>query len=164
MDVIKVRLQLQNQLKEVSMKNFRSEGSRYRGLFHAGHRIYLEEGYFRGLMKGFARFWISNLSNRITPSLIREFFYSSLRLGLYDPVKNHLAPGKTKEEVTLPQKILAGAISGAIGSAICNPTDLVRSQVIIINFKGEDSLSERDTRNSTRISKYISCILSNLQN
>jgi hypothetical protein len=114
MDVIKVRLQLQNQLSKVKIINFHSKNP-YKGFFHAGYKIFLEEGFFGGLMKG------------ITPSMIREATYSSLRLGFYDPIKNLLAPHvKEKNDFTLMQKILAGGISGALGSAIANPTDLVK--------------------------------------
>jgi hypothetical protein len=52
MDVIKVRLQLQNQLSKVSLGSFHSGASPYQGFFHAGMKIYTEEGFFRGLMKG----------------------------------------------------------------------------------------------------------------
>lgn len=51
MDVIKVRLQLQNQLSKVKIINFHSKNP-YKGFFHAGYKIFLEEGFFGGLMKG----------------------------------------------------------------------------------------------------------------
>jgi len=114
MDVIKVRLQLQNQLEKVSVAHFYGAQTRYHGFSHAAVTIIKEEGV-QGLMKG------------ITASMIRELSYSSLRLGLYDPIKNFLAPNtKDKNDFTLMQKIMAGALSGAIGSSIVNPTDLVK--------------------------------------
>jgi len=114
MDVIKVRLQLQNQGSKVSLTNMHGANP-YQGFFHAGLKIFREEGYFGGLMKGF------------TASMIREMSYSSLRMGLYDPIKELLAPNaKTKDDFTLIQKIAAGACSGAMGSALVNPTDLIK--------------------------------------
>jgi len=115
MDVIKVRLQLQNQMHRVSIGHIHGIGSPYHGFFHAASKILHEEGFFGGLMKG------------ITPSMIRELSYSSIRMGLYDPIKQLLQPGATsKDDFTLIQKILAGALSGAIGSSLLNPTDLVK--------------------------------------
>jgi len=115
MDVIKVRLQLQNQLQKVEVTHFYGGEARYQGFFHAAKRIWIEEGYTGGLMKG------------ITASMIREMSYSSLRMGLYDPIKDLLAPkAKDKNEFTLFQKILAGGLCGAIGSSIVNPTDVVK--------------------------------------
>src|SRR4051794_5946593 len=111
MDVIKVRLQLQNQLAKASLGHLHSS-SPYHGFLHAGKKIYLEEGYFRGLMKGYIctlycvyriRQYIpvqtEHLCNcvtytRFTPSMMREFTYSSLRMGLYDPVKQMVSGNK----------------------------------------------------------------------
>jgi len=109
MDVIKVRLQTQNQLQAV-----RLSAQPYAGLFSAGGRIFHEEGV-RGLFKG------------ITASMMREASYSSMRTGLYDYFKLLFAPNaKTKDDFLLWQKIAAGASSGVIGASIANPTDLVK--------------------------------------
>lgn len=58
--------------------------------------------------------------------MLRELSYSSMRMGLYDPIKKFMAPNAGKDDFTLAQKIAAGATSGAIGSALVNPTDLVK--------------------------------------
>eukprot|EP01119_Soliformovum_irregulare_P014121 TRINITY_DN3835_c0_g1_i1.p1 TRINITY_DN3835_c0_g1~~TRINITY_DN3835_c0_g1_i1.p1 ORF type:complete len:309 (-),score=43.53 TRINITY_DN3835_c0_g1_i1:68-994(-) len=115
-DVIKVRLQLQNQLHRVSLTQFHHTGeTMYKGFVHAFFKILREEGYFRGLMKGF------------TPSMMREFTYSSVRMGLYDPVKSMLAGlERGKHDHTLAEKIIAGGVSGAVGSAFATPTDVVK--------------------------------------
>eukprot|EP00455_Lapot_gusevi_P057486 TRINITY_DN9808_c0_g1_i3.p1 TRINITY_DN9808_c0_g1~~TRINITY_DN9808_c0_g1_i3.p1 ORF type:complete len:283 (+),score=64.12 TRINITY_DN9808_c0_g1_i3:105-953(+) len=110
-DVIKCRLQTQKQL----VARHVVEVLPYNGFSHAFTKILQEEGYFRGLMKG------------VTASMLREASYSSVRLGLYDPIKSIIAPKATsKDDFTLIQKILAGGLSGAIGSAFANPTDLVK--------------------------------------
>jgi len=133
MDVIKVRLQLQNQLAKIPTGGFHLKESPYHGFFHAGKKIYLEEGYFRGLMKGF------------TPSMIREFSYSSIRMGLYDPVKKLVAgpKAKVKDDITLIQKIIAGALCGAMGSALVTPTDVVK-----IRFQSITPGQERPYKNT----------------
>lgn len=77
--------------------------------------IWVEEGvagYYRG----------------ITASMMRELSYSSLRMGLYEPARHLIVGDETKSghEIKLWQKIAAGLISGAVGSSIANPTDLVK--------------------------------------
>eukprot|EP01116_Phalansterium_solitarium_P020510 TRINITY_DN6084_c0_g1_i1.p1 TRINITY_DN6084_c0_g1~~TRINITY_DN6084_c0_g1_i1.p1 ORF type:complete len:326 (+),score=43.30 TRINITY_DN6084_c0_g1_i1:131-979(+) len=113
MDVIKVRLQTQSQLARAQGTSLYA-ASPYNGFSHAFVKIFREEGYFRGLQKGF------------TASMIREISYSSLRLGLYDYVKSAIAGSADKDQFTLGQKILAGAITGAMGSAFVNPADLIK--------------------------------------
>lgn len=56
----------------------------------------------------------------LSAALLRESTYSTLRIGLYDPIKQLLS------EPTLINKIIAGGLSGMIGSAISNPTDLIK--------------------------------------
>ena len=106
MDVIKVRLQTQEPPPALA---------KYTGFTQAFRTILAEEGYRRGLMRGF------------TASMLREASYSSLRMGLYDMIKICLAPPNTgKDDFTLVQKIAAGCISGATGSVVATPTDLVK--------------------------------------
>ena len=128
MDVVKVALQTQNQLKpsatgstaemsDLLLHPCRSLHDRglYRGSWDAMKSIYLEQGYGRGLMKG------------ITASMLREASYSSIRMGLYDSIKILLAPsGTDKDQIRFTHKLMAGAGSGAIGSFIATPTDLVK--------------------------------------
>ena len=70
----------------------------------------------------------------ISPSLMREASYSAIRLGLYEPFKE-LFGEKNKAKTPLYKKILCAGLSGTIGSAIANPTDLVK-----IRMQGEGKL------------------------
>jgi hypothetical protein len=107
MDVVKVILQTQT----TSAAGLNA----YHGTWHALHSVYNEQGYRRGLMKG------------ITASMLREATYSSLRMGLYDSIKIVIAPsGTSKDQFSLLQKLIAGAGSGAIGSFLATPTDLIK--------------------------------------
>ena len=108
-DTIKVRLQTQSQLMRAG-----STDLYYRGFSHAAQRIWAEEG-FRGL-------WMRGL----TASMMRELSYSSLRLGLYEPGKHFAAMLLHDSGESLWEKIAAGFFSGAIGSAIASPTDLIK--------------------------------------
>jgi len=110
-DVIKIRLQLDNQLSD--KKNIFADRY-YRGFVRGSIQIIKDEG-FNGLSKG------------VKASVLREGIYSTFRLGAYEPVK-HLF-GATEPCAPLYKKIIAGAIVGAIGSAIASPCDLVKIRI-----------------------------------
>eukprot|EP01130_Rhizamoeba_saxonica_P011586 TRINITY_DN4816_c0_g1_i1.p1 TRINITY_DN4816_c0_g1~~TRINITY_DN4816_c0_g1_i1.p1 ORF type:complete len:262 (-),score=20.34 TRINITY_DN4816_c0_g1_i1:27-812(-) len=88
-------------------------GRRYRSFFQSGSLILREEG-ISGLLRG------------LTPSMLREASYSSLRLGLYSPTKNLCISSTGSDKDSFLVKITAGLVSGAIGSSIANPTDLIK--------------------------------------
>lgn len=84
----------------------------------AGRKLWQQEGP-AGLQRG------------LRPSILRELSYSGMRMGLYEPVRETLASRggqQEKRQTTSPLvvKILAGAITGAIGSVIANPFDLLK--------------------------------------
>ena len=70
----------------------------------------------------------SALFKGLPPALLRQSTYGSLRYGLYGPMRDSLgvAPGTPKSEIPLWKKIVAGGGSGALASAVANPTDLVK--------------------------------------
>lgn len=100
LDVLKTRLQLQGELA--------SGGRRPLHLLLLG--MMRNEGVL-SLYKG------------VMPSVLREGSYSTIRMGMYEPIKGWISNG---ESMGLTQKLVAGALSGMIGSAIANPTDLVK--------------------------------------
>jgi hypothetical protein len=79
----------------------------YNGAVDAFQKIVSKEGV-RALWKG------------LSPALVRQSTYGSLRYGLYTPIKKVLVPDGKKE--TMFTKITAGAVAGAVASAIANPT------------------------------------------
>ncbi|CAL1358863.1 unnamed protein product [Linum trigynum] len=60
----------------------------------------------------------------LTPALTRSVLYGGLRLGLYEPTKyaTNLAFGSTNIFV----KIASGAFSGALATALTNPTEVLK--------------------------------------
>jgi hypothetical protein len=125
-DVVKIRLQLQgvtplvffssSSINRSSSTNTVDRGNYYRGFRHGLATILKEEG-IAGWYKG------------LEASLLREGSYSALRFGLYDTVKGKFDSALVKEgkvSTALYIKILAGATTGAIGSALANPMDLVK--------------------------------------
>mmetsp|Transcript_38598 Transcript_38598/g.38131 ORF Transcript_38598/g.38131 Transcript_38598/m.38131 type:complete len:169 (-) Transcript_38598:255-761(-) len=85
----------------------------YKGNFFKAARVVIENEGASGLLKGIQATWM------------RESIYSSLRLGLYEPIKHSL--GHTdKRNTPFYIKFLAGGISGMLASSVANPTDVLK--------------------------------------
>lgn len=121
-DTSKTRLQVQGQVIDTSIKELR-----YRGMLHALFRISKEEG-------------VMALFYGIKPALLRQATYGTIKIGLYHGIKRYIAED-VKDE-TLATNVLAGVIAGAISSALCNPTDVlkVRLQAQTVASKNEGML------------------------
>jgi len=114
-DVIKIRLQIQGELAKLnssSISKIYGSDLKYKGFTRGIIQIVKEEG-LAGIYKG------------IVPSLLREASYSTIRMGGYDVMKELLG-AQDPAHTPLSKKILAGAVSGAVGSGIANPTDLIK--------------------------------------
>jgi len=101
-DVLKIRMQMSGE----------GIAAQRQTIFQTSVRLWREEGpraFYRGL----------------SPSLLREMSYSGLRMGLYEPTKQALGATDPKH-TPFYLKILSGAITGATGSIIANPLDLVK--------------------------------------
>ena len=64
----------------------------------------------------------------IGPAWLREASYTSLRLGLYEPVK--MLVGAADPTAGFLRKFLAGALAGAIGSCAGNPFDVLKTKMM----------------------------------
>lgn len=108
-DIVKTRMQIQTP---------RPDGTKhYRNLVHGLATIAREEGIGRrGVCKG------------LEASAMREASYSTLRVGLYEPVKRIL--GADKPDSSICRKFAAGAIAGMTGSAVANPVDLIKMRMM----------------------------------
>ncbi|KAH9832315.1 mitochondrial carrier [Rhodofomes roseus] len=105
LDIVKVRQQLRTQLP----------GARSNAFWTVGVEMARTEGVL-SLMKGFSA------------SMLRELAYSGMRLGSYEYFKDVLYDQSrgalSREGIGL--KVAAATIASAIGSAVANPTDLVK--------------------------------------
>ena len=107
LDTAKVRMQLQ------TATSFGSY-SRYNGLIGTTKTIILEEGPFA-------------LWNGLTPGLQRQIFFAGIRLGFYIPIRDAICrDNRPGSNPTIFQKVAAGMITGALGIAVANPTDVVK--------------------------------------
>lgn len=74
----------------------------------------------------------------IGPAWLREASYTSLRLGLYEPIK--ILVGATAGAGFF-RKFLAGALAGAIGSCAGNPFDVLKTKMMA-DKEGNKGLGE----------------------
>ncbi|XP_031132595.1 mitochondrial brown fat uncoupling protein 1 [Sander lucioperca] len=104
LDTAKVRLQIQGEMKGV-------EGIRYRGVFGTISTMIRTEGP-------------RSLYNGLVAGLQRQVCFASIRIGLYDTVKDFYTGGKDKPGVLV--RILAGCTTGAMAVSFAQPTDVVK--------------------------------------
>ncbi|QDZ22710.1 mitochondrial carrier protein [Chloropicon primus] len=103
-------------------------------------RMQLGDGAFgggRGAFAGTAALvreeGVTALARGLHASVLREMVYAGLRLGCYDSAKgivggvtSALTGGGSGADGLLVTKVLAGALSGAFGSALGSPTELLK--------------------------------------
>ena len=105
MDQLKTKMQLGG-----------TQGSvKYSGPIHA-----IRDGYSTGGIKGF--YW------GIIPALTRQFFFSGIRIAIYDKAK--AMTGLDAHSGGILQRFLIGAVSGGVSSFICTPLDVCKIRVI----------------------------------
>jgi hypothetical protein len=110
-DVVKTRLQVSGN----GARNYEALG--ISGTIRTTFR---EEG-LRAFWKGIDAAWL------------REASYTSLRLGLYEPIKNIM--GVTNQS-SFFMKFAAGSLAGAIGSLFGNPFDVIKTRMM--TFEGNE--------------------------
>jgi len=106
-----VRVRIQNQV---------SGENAYKGMISGIRKIWLEEG-MPGMCRGLHASWV------------REISHSSIRFGLYDPLRYTISRDDSKH-ASVSAKFTSAFISGCIGSALTNPADFIktRQQMAII--------------------------------
>ncbi|KAI9525569.1 Mitochondrial uncoupling protein 2 [Dissostichus eleginoides] len=104
LDTAKVRLQIQGEKKGV-------EGIRYRGVFGTISTMVRTEGP-------------RSMYNGLVAGLQRQTCFASIRIGLYDNVKNFYTGGTDQASILV--RILAGCTTGAMAVSFAQPTDVVK--------------------------------------
>ena len=61
----------------------------------------------------------------LTPALLRQGVYSSIRVGIYEPIREFYSGGSSSHP-TYGQRVLSGGTAGAIGILFANPTELIK--------------------------------------
>ncbi|XP_075707425.1 dicarboxylate carrier SLC25A8 [Rhinoderma darwinii] len=107
LDTAKVRLQIQGETKNlVNVKSVQ-----YKGVFGTISTMVKTEGP-------------RSLYNGLVAGLQRQMSFASVRIGLYDSVKQFYTKGS--EHVGIGSRLLAGCTTGAMAVAIAQPTDVVK--------------------------------------
>ncbi|KAJ3590477.1 hypothetical protein NHX12_008428 [Muraenolepis orangiensis] len=106
LDTAKVRLQIQGESKSPG-----SQAVRYKGVFGTIGTMVRTEGA-RSLYSG------------LVAGLQRQMSFASVRIGLYDSMKQVYARGS--ENASLGARLLAGSTTGALAVAVAQPTDVVK--------------------------------------
>uniref|UniRef100_A0A7S2RB08 Uncharacterized protein n=1 Tax=Mucochytrium quahogii TaxID=96639 RepID=A0A7S2RB08_9STRA len=75
----------------------------------------------------------SSLYKGITAAWLREASYTSIKLGMYGPIKSMY--GASSSDAPFIKKFAAGATSGSIGSVVGNPMDVLKT--LMITNKGK---------------------------
>mmetsp|Transcript_37443 Transcript_37443/g.50670 ORF Transcript_37443/g.50670 Transcript_37443/m.50670 type:complete len:291 (-) Transcript_37443:571-1443(-) len=87
-----------------------------------------------GTEEGVAAFW-----KGIPAAWLREASYTSLRLGLYAPIK--AAIGADKPDSGFLIKFSAGCLAGGLGSIVGNPFDVLKTKMMAAEGEGVGFLS-----------------------
>ncbi|NXY83361.1 UCP3 protein, partial [Alcedo cyanopectus] len=108
LDTAKVRLQIQGEVRIPRS----TSAVEYRGVLGTLSTMVRTEGP-RSLYSG------------LVPGLQRQMSFASIRIGLYDSVKQLYTP-KGAESTGLVARVLAGCTTGAVAVACAQPTDVVK--------------------------------------
>jgi len=106
-DVVKTRLQIAGEAGR--------QTKQYNGVSGVIRTVVADEGA-GAFYKGIGAAWM------------REASYTSLRLGLYDPMKQ--LTGANEPNAGFARKFLAGALAGGIGSMFGNPFDVLKTRMM----------------------------------
>ncbi|XP_020365451.1 mitochondrial uncoupling protein 2 [Rhincodon typus] len=130
LDTAKVRLQIQGELKSAA----EVATVKYRGVFGTITTMVKTEGP-RSLYSG------------LVAGLQRQMSFASVRIGLYDSVKQFYTKGS--EHVGVGSRLLAGCTTGAMAVAFAQPTDVVK-----VRFQAQANLSSPNRRYNSTIEAY----------
>ncbi|KAI3373114.1 hypothetical protein L3Q82_006444 [Scortum barcoo] len=110
LDTAKVRLQVQGEAR-ASAATGKGSAVKYRGVFGTITTMVRTEGP-RSLYSG------------LVAGLQRQMSFASVRIGLYDSVKQFYTKGS--DHVGIGSRLLAGCTTGAMAVALAQPTDVVK--------------------------------------
>ncbi|XP_078078486.1 dicarboxylate carrier UCP2 [Mustelus asterias] len=130
LDTAKVRLQIQGEVKSAA----ESATVKYRGVFGTMATMVKTEGA-RSLYSG------------LVAGLQRQMSFASVRIGLYDSVKQFYTKGS--EHVGVGSRLLAGCTTGAMAVAFAQPTDVVK-----VRFQAQANVSSPNRRYNGTIEAY----------
>lgn len=117
-DFLKVQIQVRSEMGNKDLNPFR-----------IASEVRKSEGTYRAFYRG------------LDSALLRQLFYTSVRLGLFYTIKDNLVK-KNKREPNMLENTIASLVSGAVGSVIGNPADLS-----LIRMQSDNNLPHNERRN-----------------
>lgn len=116
-DVVKIRLQVQGEAAVAAASGAAaSSASKPPTIGLLGMFVHVARN--EGLMA---------LQKGLLPSILRETFYSSIRLSAYEPIRDMIMNEEERVKgASFAKKFAAGASAGGIGAGLANPADLVK--------------------------------------
>lgn len=95
---------------------------------------------------------VAGLYKGLDSAILRQFIYCGIRLGLYKSFEDS-TKAKHGRNMTFGEKVMYSLLSGGIGSAIANPTD-----VSLIRFQSDNNLPKHERRNYKNVIDALSTI------
>lgn len=95
---------------------------------------------------------VVGLYKGLDSAILRQFIYAGIRLGLYKSLEDRVKLNE-KRNLTFGEKVQYSLLSGGIGSAIANPTD-----VALIRFQSDNNLPPAERRNYKNVFHALSTI------
>ncbi|KAF7700977.1 mitochondrial uncoupling protein 2 [Silurus meridionalis] len=133
LDTAKVRLQIQGESSGTT-KVGSSQVMKYRGVFGTITTMVRTEGP-------------RSLYNGLVAGLQRQMSFASVRIGLYDSVKQFYTKGS--DHVGIGSRLLAGCTTGAMAVAVAQPTDVVK-----VRFQAQVSAGVENKRYHGTMAAY----------
>ncbi|XP_053502044.1 mitochondrial uncoupling protein 3 [Ictalurus furcatus] len=130
LDTAKVRLQIQGESKLAEG----AAGVKYRGVFGTITTMVRTEGP-------------RSLYNGLVAGLQRQMSFASVRIGLYDSMKQFYTRGS--ENAGIVSRLLAGCTTGAMAVAFAQPTDVVK-----VRFQAQTRLADGEKRYKGTMDAY----------
>ncbi|XP_064417411.1 mitochondrial brown fat uncoupling protein 1 isoform X3 [Latimeria chalumnae] len=130
LDTAKVRLQIQGE----SIATGGTKSIRYKGVFGTITTMVKTEGP-------------RSLYNGLVAGLQRQMSFASIRIGLYDTVKQFYTNGK--DQAGVGSRILAGCTTGAMAVSVAQPTDVVK-----VRFQAQTNLEDTKRRYKGTLHAY----------
>uniref|UniRef100_A0A673AE73 Mitochondrial uncoupling protein 2-like n=1 Tax=Sphaeramia orbicularis TaxID=375764 RepID=A0A673AE73_9TELE len=130
LDTAKVRLQIQGE----SQKAKGTEVMKYRGVFGTIATMVRTEGP-------------RSLYNGLVAGLQRQMSFASVRIGLYDSMKQFYTRGT--ESAGIVTRLMAGCTTGAMAVAFAQPTDVVK-----VRFQAQVRVADGERRYNSTMEAY----------
>ncbi|XP_019719892.1 mitochondrial uncoupling protein 2-like [Hippocampus comes] len=130
LDTAKVRLQVQGEIRKAEGANAR----KYHGVFGTISTMVRTEGPM-------------SLYNGLVAGLQRQMSFASVRIGLYDSMKQFYTRGT--ESSGIVTRLMAGCTTGAMAVALAQPTDVVK-----VRFQAQARLADGGRRYNGTLDAY----------